>query len=227
MSTASAGGTGPGRPVRVVVVDDHPMFRAGLRTLVDESAGLELVGEADNGTDAVAVCRHAQPDVVLMDVRMPGLSGVEATREIATTAPSTGVLMLTMLEDDTSVFAAMRAGARGYILKGSAPDEIVRAIEAVAAGDAIFGPALATRMRHFFTAGRSGEPHPFPELTTRERDVLDRMAAGDANPVIADALGLSEKTVRNNVSAIFAKLLVADRGQAIVRARDAGLGIRR
>ncbi len=211
-------------PVRVVIVDDHPMFRAGLRTLVEESDRLELVGEAGNGADALAVCRREEPDVVLMDVRMPGVSGVEATRELTTGAPGIGVLMLTMLEDDTTVFAAMRAGARGYILKGSAPDEIVRAIEAVAAGEAIFGAALATRMSHFFTAGRSGEPHPFPELTTRERDVLDRIAAGEANAVIADHLGLSEKTVRNNVSAILAKLLVADRSQAIAKARDAGIG---
>jgi len=214
-----------GAPVRVVVVDDHPMFRAGLRTLVEESPRLEFVGEAADGADAVLVCRREQPDVVLMDVRMPGASGVEATRELTATAPTIGVLMLTMLEDDTSVFAAMRAGARGYILKGAAPEEIVRAIEAVAAGEAIFGAALARRMSHFFTAGRSGEAHPFPELTTRERDVLDRMAAGEANPTIADKLGLSEKTVCNNVSAVLAKLLVADRAQAIVKARDAGLGL--
>jgi DNA-binding NarL/FixJ family response regulator len=211
-------------PVRVVVVDDHPMFRAGLRTLVQESDRLELVGEADNGADAVDVCRREQPDVVLMDVRMPGISGVEVTRDLTYGDPEIGVLMLTMLEDDTTVFAAMRAGARGYILKGSDPDEIVRAIEAVAAGEAIFGAALASRMSHFFTAGRSGEPHPFPELTTRERDVLDRIAAGDPNAAIAERLGLSEKTVRNNVSAILAKLLVADRAQAIVKARDAGIG---
>ena len=213
-----------GAPVRVVVVDDHPMFRAGLRTLVEESPRLEFVGEAADGADAVLLCRREQPDVVLMDVRMPGASGVEATRELTATAPTIGVLMLTMLEDDTSVFAAMRAGARGYILKGAAPEEIVRAIEAVAAGEAIFGAALARRMSHFFTAGRSGEAHPFPELTTRERDVLDRMAAGEANPTIADKLGLSEKTVRNNVSNIFTKLAVTDRTEAALRARDAGLG---
>ncbi len=211
-------------PVRVVIVDDHPMFRAGLRTLVEESDRLELVGEAGDGADALAVCRREKPDVVLMDVRMPGASGVEVTRELTGSVPGIGVLMLTMLEDDTTVFAAMRAGARGYILKGSAPDEIVRAIEAVAAGEAIFGAALATRMSHFFTAGRSGEPHPFPELTTRERDVLERIAAGEANALIAGHLGLSEKSVRNNVSAILAKLLVADRAQAIAKARDAGIG---
>lgn len=211
-------------PIRVVVVDDHPMFRAGLRTLVEESPRLTLVGEAENGEDAVVLGRREVPDVVLMDVKMPGTSGVEATRALTGTHPGVGVLMLTMLEDDTSVFAAMRAGARGYILKGSAPEDIVRAVVAVASGEVIFGAALARRMTHFFTAGRSGEPHPFPELTTRERDVLERMTAGEPNAVIATTLGLTEKTVRNNVSAIFAKLLVADRSAAIVKARDAGLG---
>jgi DNA-binding NarL/FixJ family response regulator len=212
------------RPIRVVVVDDHPMFRAGLRTLVEESDRLALAGEADNGADAVALCLREEPDVVLMDVKMPGGSGVEATRELVDARPGVGVLMLTMLEDDTSVFAAMRAGARGYILKGAAPDDIVRAVVSVAAGEVIFGAALARRMGHFFTAGRSGEPHPFPELTTRERDVLDLLATGQQNAAIAHQLGLSEKTVRNNVSSIFAKLLVADRAAAVAKARDAGLG---
>ena len=144
--------------IRVVVVDDHPMFRAGLRTLVEESPLLCFAGEADNGADAVALCLRERPEVVLMDVKMPGGSGVEATRELLHTAPDIGVLMLTMLEDDTSVFAAMRAGARGYILKGAAPSDIERAVVAVAAGEVIFGAALARRMAHFFTAGRSGEP---------------------------------------------------------------------
>jgi DNA-binding NarL/FixJ family response regulator len=211
-------------PVRVVVVDDHPMFRAGLRTLVEESPLLSLAGEAENAADAVALGLREAPDVVLMDIRMPGGSGVEATRELVRARPEVGVLMLTMLEDDTSVFAAMRAGARGYVLKGAAPEDIVRAIVAVAAGEVIFGAALARRMSHFFTAGRSGEPHPFPDLTTRERDVLGLVADGHPNAVIAARLGLSEKTVRNNVSAIFAKLLVADRAAAVAKARDAGLG---
>ncbi len=210
--------------ISVVVVDDHPMFRAGLRTLVEEAADLELVGEAADAAAAVAMCEEVVPDVALMDINLGGSSGIEATRTLSGRLPGTAVLMLTMLEDDTSVFAAMRAGARGYILKGSAPDDILRAITTVANGEVIFGAALARRMGHFFTAGRSGEAHPFPELTSRERDVLDQLADGKSNAEIAASLGLSEKTVRNNISNIFAKLLVADRGAAVAKARSSGLG---
>ena len=210
--------------ISVVVVDDHPMFRAGLRTMVSEAEKLELVGEADTADAAVAVCLEVVPDVVLMDVKLAGTSGIEATRTLTARLPGTAVLMLTMLEDDTSVFAAMRAGARGYILKGSAPADILRAIETVAGGEVIFGAALARRMGHFFTAGREGDAHPFPELTLRERDVLDQLADGKSNAEIAASLGLSEKTVRNNISNIFAKLLVADRGAAVAKARSSGLG---
>jgi DNA-binding NarL/FixJ family response regulator len=210
--------------ISVVVVDDHPMFRTGLRTMVEEAEGLELAGEAADAGAAVAVCEDVVPDVVLMDINLGGSSGIEATRTLTSRLPGTAVLMLTMLEDDTSVFAAMRAGARGYILKGSAPDDILRAIAAVAKGEVIFGAALARRMGHFFTAGREGEAHPFPELTPRERDVLDHLADGKSNVAIAAALGLSEKTVRNNISNIFAKLLVADRGAAVAKARSSGLG---
>ncbi len=210
--------------IRVVVVDDHPVFLAGLRTLVAEASTLELVGWAEDGETGVEVSLREQPDVVLMDIKMPGTSGVEATRRLVEQRPDVGVLMLTMLEDDTSVFAAMRAGARGYILKGSGPEEIERAVRSVAAGEVIFGAGLARRMGQFFTAGRDGGAHPFPELTGRERDVLDLIAGGAPNAEIATRLGLSEKTVRNNVSSIFAKLRVADRAGAIVKARDAGLG---
>ncbi len=210
--------------ITVVVVDDHPMFRAGLRTLVEEAEGLALAGEAEDAATAIAVCEEVVPDVVLMDIKMPGSSGIDATRHIAGALPNVAVLMVTMLEDDTSVFAAIRAGARGYILKGATPDDIVRAIRTVAAGEVIFGAALARRMGHFFTAGRDGDAHPFPELTTRERDVLGLIADGRPNADIAASLGLSEKTVRNNVSNIFAKLLVADRAGAVAKARTAGLG---
>jgi DNA-binding NarL/FixJ family response regulator len=211
------------KEISVVVVDDHPMFRAGLRTLVEEADGLTLLGAAADAETAIIICEDVVPDVVLMDIKLPGSSGIEAARHLVTTLPNTAVLMLTMLEDDTSIFAAMRAGARGYILKGSAPDDILRAIRTVAAGEVIFGASLARRMGHFFTAGRDGDAHPFPELTTREREVLDLIATGTANNDIASALGLSEKTVRNNVSNIFTKLGVATRAQAIVTAREAGL----
>jgi DNA-binding NarL/FixJ family response regulator len=217
----------PDRPIRVVIADDHPVFRDGLRTLVEESPWLEYAGQASDGQEAVEVCAAAKPDVVLMDIRMPGVSGIDATRQILDARPGTGVLMLTMLEDDTSVLAAMRAGARGYILKGAHPDQILRAITAVAAGEVIFGAALAARMAEFFRGGGPGRIAPaFANLSQREHDVLDLIAAGEPNTAIARRLGLSEKTIRNNVSAILAKLQVSDRSAAIVRARNAGLGSR-
>jgi DNA-binding NarL/FixJ family response regulator len=212
------------RSITVVVVDDHPMFRAGLRTLVEEADGLVLAGEADNAETALEVCEEVVPDVVLMDIKLPGSSGIDATRHIAGALPNVAVLMVTMLEDNTSVFAAMRAGARGYILKGATPADIVRAIRTVASGEVIFGAALAHRMSDYFGASRDGDAHPFPELTMREQDVLGLVADGRSNTDIAVALGLSEKTVRNNVSNIFAKLLVADRAAAVAKARTAGLG---
>jgi DNA-binding NarL/FixJ family response regulator len=214
----------PDRPVRVVIADDHPVFLAGLRTLVEECPQLEYAGQASDGQEAVEVCTAARPDVVLMDIRMPAVSGIDATRQILDARPGTGVLMLTMLEDDTSVLAAMRAGARGYILKGAHPDQILRAIIAVAAGEVIFGAALAARMAEFFRGGPGRIAPAFANLSQREHDVLDLIAAGEPNATIASRLGLSEKTIRNNVSAILAKLQVSDRSAAIVRARDAGLG---
>jgi DNA-binding NarL/FixJ family response regulator len=212
------------RPIRVVVADDHPVFRSGLRTLVEESPLLEYLGEASDGEQAVVLCQERKPDVVLMDIRMPGTGGIEATRRIVTGQPAVGVLMLTMLEDDTSMFAALRAGARGYVLKGAAPDEIIRAITAVAAGEALFGAAVAAKIASFLQPDLRGKDHPFPVLSSRERDILDLLAAGRSNAAIAARLVLSEKTVRNNVSNIFAKLQVADRSDAIVKAREAGLG---
>jgi DNA-binding NarL/FixJ family response regulator len=210
--------------VRVVVADDHPVFRSGLRTLVEDSPQLEFAGEAADGAAAVDVCRTVRPDVVLMDIRMPGVSGIDATRQILAERPATGVLVLTMLEDDTSVFAAMRAGARGYLLKGAGPDEIERAIVGVAGGELIVGAAMAARVMAFFRAGPRTAAPAFPNLSAREHDILHLIAAGHANAEIAQRLALSEKTVRNNVSAIFTKLQVTDRPAAIVRARNAGLG---
>jgi DNA-binding NarL/FixJ family response regulator len=209
------------------VADDHPAFRAGLRSLIQDNPLLTLVGEAADGTQAIALGASAELDVFLMDVRMPGSSGMEATRSLTASHPRIAVLMMTMLEDDTSVFAAMRAGARGYILKGADPDELVRAVVAVAAGEVIFGAVVAETMRGFFAAGHHDPVHPFPSLTSRERDILDLIADGRTNSEIARRLQLSEKTIRNNVSNIFAKLRVADRGSAIATARDAGLPTRR
>ncbi|GAA1877784.1 response regulator [Asanoa iriomotensis] len=210
-------------PIRVVVADDHPLFREGLRALIEDAPGVSLVGVAGDGDEAVAVTLAQRPDVVVMDLRMPGLSGVDATRAILRTAPSVAILVVTMVDEDDSVFTAMRAGARGYVLKGADPSDILRAIHSVAAGEAIFGPAIAARLTRFFTAPAPATT-PFPDLTTREREILTLMATGAANTTIAARLGLTEKTVRNNVSNVFAKLRVADRAAAVARARDAGLG---
>jgi DNA-binding NarL/FixJ family response regulator len=207
--------------IRVLLADDHPFFRQGLRTLVDSSDGLELVGEAADGLEAVRLARDSAPDVVLMDLRMPGLSGIEATRAVIAADPDVRVLVLTMYEDDDSVFAAMRAGARGYLLKGAGEIEVLRAIHAVASGDAIFGHAIAARLTAYFS---EQTPKIFPQLTDRERDVLQLLAEGRNNQAIAHELALSLKTVRNHVSNLFNKLQVLDRAQAIVKAREAGMG---
>lgn len=209
--------------IRVLVADDHDRFRQGLRALLASAPDLEVAGDVATGDDAVARARVLQPDVVLMDLRMPGVDGIEATRRIMDTSPHTAVLVLTMLEDDDSVFAAMRAGARGYLLKGALKAEILRAVRAVASGEAIFGAAIARRLTEFFAAPRVGGPgQAFPELTEREQEVLALVAQHRTNPEIADRLGLSPKTVRNHVSNVFAKLQVADRAEAIARAREAG-----
>ncbi|MGW5671077.1 response regulator [Micromonospora sp. NPDC003776] len=212
------------QPVRVIVADDHPIFRDGLAVLLGSVAGVEVIGTAATGGQAVELALSAQPDVVVMDVQMPGLNGIEATRRLAADAPAVGVLVLTMSEDDGTVFMAVRAGARGYLVKGAEQDEIVRAIRTVASGGAVFGATLARRIAEFFAAGPAAASAPFPELTAREREILELLAGGRSNTQIAQALYLSPKTVRNNVSNVFAKLRVADRAEAIVRAREAGLG---
>ena len=209
--------------IRVVLADDHPVVRAGLAALLSSLPGIEVVGVAATGREAVREVVTSKPDVAVLDLQMPDLDGFAATREIARVAPSVAVLALTMFEDDDSVFAAMRAGARGYLVKGAEQEEIARAIRAVAAGEAIFGPGVARRVLGFFSAPPV-VAEPFPELTDRERQILDLLAAGMSNAAIGQQLGLASKTVANNVSAIFTKLAVADRAQAIVRARDAGLG---
>jgi DNA-binding NarL/FixJ family response regulator len=213
--------------LRIVLVDDHPMVREGLRAVLEHLGGAQVVGEAGDGEEAVRVVVDTRPDVVVMDLTMPGLSGIDATRRLVDHDPDLGVLVLTMSEDDASVFAALRAGARGYVLKGASGTELLAAVASVARGEAVYGSAVAGRIRRFLTEGLQGapaEPSPFPQLTTREREILDLLADGLANAEIARALFLSPKTVRNIVSAIYAKLQVADRAQAVVRARQAGLG---
>jgi DNA-binding NarL/FixJ family response regulator len=208
--------------MRVLVADDHPLFRAGLMTALQLSDAVEIVGEASNGHEAVELSTRLRPDVVVMDLHMPDLNGIEATRRIATASPETGVLVLSMLEDDESVFAAMRAGARGYLLKGAGAEEITRAIEAVGRGEAMLAPSIARQVIAYVAAPKA--PEPFPDLTPRERELLDLIARGWSNARIAEHFTLSTKTVRNHVSNIMAKLRVHDRSQAIVAARDAGLG---
>jgi DNA-binding NarL/FixJ family response regulator len=210
-------------PVRVLLVDDHPMFLEGLRLVLSGEAGLEVIGEATDGNTAVATALDLQPDVVVMDLNLPGQRGIDATRQIVAASPHIGVLVLTMFDDDDSVFAAMRAGARGYLLKGAARGQVVRAITSVSAGEVIFGPSVARHMQRFFEAPPVTAAL-FPGLTPREHEVLDLVARGRSNTDISRVLGVSGKTVRNHVSNIFAKLQVVDRAQAIVRARSAGLG---
>ena len=211
-------------PIRILIADDHPLFRGGLRSLLESVAETEVVGEAATGEEAVAAALSLLPDVVVMDINMPGINGIEATRRIRDEAENVHVPVMTMHDDDEAVFAAIRAGAHGYELKGAAQDETLRAIRAVANGEAIFGPQIAERLQRFLTAPPAIEPSAaFPQLTDRELEILELLAQRQTNAEIAATLFLSQKTVRNYVSAIFAKLQVADRAEAGLVARAAGL----
>jgi DNA-binding NarL/FixJ family response regulator len=211
--------------IRVVIADDHPLFREGMRGRLESVADVEVVGEAARGNEAVELAQRLKPDVILMDIKMPGLNGIEATREILKTSPNMGVLVLTMFEDDDSVFAAMRSGAKGYLLKDSSGVRVVHAIRAVASGEAVFGPGVAQRITSFFSAPKPAVARRvFPELTEREEEVLSLVAQGKSNQEIARQLFVSLKTVRNHVSNILFKLQVADKTQAVIRAREAGMG---
>lgn len=213
--------------IRLLIADDHTLFREGVRALLSSAGDVEVVGEAATGAEAVRVAAELLPDVILMDINMPELNGIEAARRILHTSPHIGLIMLTMLEDDDSVFAAMRAGAHGYILKGADKAEMLRAVRAAASGEALFSATIAQRLIGFFrelNAAPQPTPAIFPELTEREREVLHLIAQGRNNAEIAERLTLSPKTVGNHISNIFSKLQVADRAQAIIRARNAGLG---
>jgi DNA-binding NarL/FixJ family response regulator len=213
------------RTIRILIADDHAVVREGLRAVLGSEPDMEVVGEAATGNEVLERATELGPDVILMDIQMPGINGIEATRRILDASPKVGVVVLTMFEDDESVFSAMRAGARGYVLKGAHPSEILKVLRAVAGGEAYFGPEIARRLVDFFSTPKSASPaEAFPELTAREREILDLIARGHNNTAIAARLFVSPKTVGNHISHIFTKLQVADRAQAIIRAREAGLG---
>lgn len=210
--------------LQVLVVDDHPLFRKGMRALLSATTDITIVGEATTGQEAINLAAELQPDVILMDLQMPGINGVEATRQVLRISPHIRVLVVTLFEDDASVFTALQAGARGYILKDAQEEEMLRAIRAVGNGEAIFSPAIATRLIDYFATPRPIIARDlFPTLTDREREILQLIAHGSSNSDIARQLSLSGKTVSNYLSNIFSKLQVTDRTQAVIRARDAGL----
>jgi DNA-binding NarL/FixJ family response regulator len=211
-------------PISVLLVDDHPLVRQGLHSVLNAAADIAVAGEADDGRAAVELSAELQPKVIIMDLQLPGLHGIDATREIVAKQPGTAVLVLTMFEDDDMVFAAMSAGAAGYLLKGADGPDIITAVRAAAAGHAVFGAALAKRLRSWFTSSARLQEPPFPQLTRREREILDAVAAGLTNAQIGQQMFLSAKTVANNVSNILTKLQLSERAQAIIAARDAGLG---
>jgi len=208
----------------IVIIDDHPLFRKGMRGLLDPIPDFQVIGEGANGEEAIGLAADLKPDVILMDLQMPGGSGLAAIRAIAQSSPGIRILVVTLFDDDDSVFAALRAGARGYVLKDATDDEMVRAIRAVGNREAIFSPGIATRVLCNFTSRAAAARDVFPTLTQREREILELIAQGYSNDDIAEQLALSEKTVSNYVSNIYGKLQVADRAQAIIKARDAGLG---
>jgi DNA-binding NarL/FixJ family response regulator len=213
------------RTIRILIADDHAVYREGLRAVLGPEPDMEVVGEAGTGKEVVERATELRPDVVLMDIQMPQINGIEATRRILEIDPDIWIVVLTMFEDDDSVFSAMRAGARGYVLKGAPPSEIPKVLRAVAGGGAYFGPEIAKRLMDFFSAPKPASPgETFPELTAREVEILDLIAQGHTNAKIAARLFLSPRTVGNHVSHIFTKLQVADRAHAIIRAREAGLG---
>jgi DNA-binding NarL/FixJ family response regulator len=212
------------RQLSVLIVDDHPLFRKGMRSLLETMPDIEVKGEASSGQEAVEMALRLTPDVVLMDLQMAGGNGLSATRELTRTCPGTHILVVTLFEDDDSIFTALKAGARGYILKDADEEEMMRAIRSVGEGEAIFSPAIAIRLMDYFAEASTQVPKDvFPELTEREREILRLIARGDRNAEIAEHLVISIKTVRNHVSNIYSKLQVADRAQAVIRARDAGL----
>jgi len=211
--------------IRILIADDHAVVREGLRAMLGSEIDMEVVGEAATGKEVVERAAELRPDVILMDIQMPDVNGIEATRRILESNPNVGVVVLTMFEDDDSVFSAMRSGARGYVLKGAPPSEILKVLRAVDEGEAYFGPEIARRLMNFFSAPQPPSPlETFPELTSREVEILDLIAQGHSNAKIAGRLFLSPKTVGNHISHIFTKLQVADRAHAIIRAREGGLG---
>jgi len=213
------------RTIRVLIADDHGIVREGLRAVLGPEPDMEVVGEAATGKEVVERAAELRPDVILMDIQMPQINGIEATRRIVEANSDVGIVVLTMFEDDDSVFSAMRAGARGYVLKGAPPSQILKVLRAVAGGEAYFGPEIARRLMDFFSAPKPASPaEALPELTSREVEILDLIAQGNSNAKIAARLYLSPKTVGNHISHIFTKLQVADRAHAIIRAREVGLG---
>jgi DNA-binding NarL/FixJ family response regulator len=210
-------------PIRVLIADDHPVVRRGMGALLASLAGVEVVAEAATGAEALREAQLNRPDVIVMDVQMPVLDGIEATRRLSALLPDTAVLLLTMFDDDDTVFSAMRAGARGYLLKGAEQEDILAALRSVVAGQVVISPGVASRLIAYLSEPPTKDP-AFPELTPREREILGWIAQGHSNGAIAARLGLAPKTVTNHVSAIFSKLRVATRAEAIVRARKEGLG---